>query len=93
MLGRTKSLIAFAMSGIPLYSRCMWIAMASTDFWKFAVYFAFPTSNMWLSKPSTFEVYSFQKGPDLLVGLWALFPSTFHVSFVPVSGSGIFLFS
>ncbi len=32
MLGRTKSLIAFEMSGPPLYSHCMWIAMASTDF-------------------------------------------------------------
>jgi hypothetical protein len=67
--------------------------MASTDFWNLSAYFAFPTSNVWLSKPSTFEVYSFLMGPDLLVGCQAFFPLTFHVDLVPVSGSGIFFFS
>jgi hypothetical protein len=66
--------------------------MASTDFWNFSAYFVFPTLNVWLSKPSTFEVYSILMGPDLLVGLWVFFPSTIHAGLVPMSGSGIFFF-
>jgi hypothetical protein len=71
----------------------MWIAMASTDFWNVAVYLAFPILNGWLSKPTTFEVYFFLIGPDLLFGLQAFLPSTFHVGPVPVSGSVIFFLS
>ncbi len=67
--------------------------MASTDLWNFSVYFVFPMSTMWLSKPTTFELYSFLMGPELLVSFWAFFPSTFHVGFVPIAGSVIFFLS
>ncbi len=69
IVGSLKSLIAFAISGPPLYSIWMWLAIASTVFWYLAVYFAFPMSKVWLSSPSTLVTNSFLVGPAFLAGL------------------------
>ena len=62
-------MIAFAMSALPLYSLCMWLAMASTIFLYAAVYFAFLMSKVWLSSLSTFATNSLLVGPAALTGL------------------------
>jgi hypothetical protein len=68
-VGRLSALIAFVMSAPPLYSLCMWLAMASTVFLYLAAYFAFSMSNVWPSSPSTFVTNSFLIGPSALVDL------------------------
>jgi hypothetical protein len=69
ILGRFKSLIAFAISGPPLYSFWMWLAIASTVFWYLAAYYAFSVSKVWLFSPSNLVRNSFLADPTFLVGL------------------------
>ena len=69
IVGRLMSLIAFAISGPPLYSFWMWFAMASTDFWYLAAYFALPMSKVWDSSPTTFVTNSFLAGAPFRAGL------------------------
>ena len=68
-VGRLRALIAFAMSAPPLYSLCMWLAMASTVFLYLAAHFALQMSKVGLSNPSTFVPNSFLIGPEALVDL------------------------
>ena len=69
IVGRLKSLIAFAISGPPLYYSWMWLAIAFTVFWYMAAYFVFPMLKVWLSSSSTLVRNSFLAGPIFLVGL------------------------
>ncbi len=69
IVGRLKSLIAFAITGPPLQSFWMWLAIASTVFWYLAAYFAFPISKVWLSSPSTLVRNSFLAGPAFYASL------------------------
>ncbi len=69
VVGRIKPLIAFAISGSPLYYFWMWLAIASTVFWSLAACFAFSMSKVWLSSPSTLVMNSFLAGPAFLAGL------------------------
>jgi hypothetical protein len=60
------------------------------------VYFAFPTSNVWLSKPTILVVYSLFTGPTGQAGLQEFLPlpAAPGIPGLPPcgSGSGIFLF-
>ncbi len=68
LAGSLNSLIAFTILGPPLSPFCMWFAMASTDFWYFATYFAFPMLKVWVSSPTTLVTNYFLAGPAFVGG-------------------------
>ena len=68
-VGIFNSMTAFAISGPPLYSFCMWLAMASTDFWYFAAHFAFLMSKVCISSPTAFITNSFFVNAAFLAGV------------------------